>query len=86
MFDHPPFPHPFLILRMSIMFLTVNIFQTCIFLTGDKNANHLAHRISEWLVYTGQGTFSESVSFVLEFFSLLQKVSISPTIFIANFT
>jgi hypothetical protein len=40
--------------------------------SGDANANALAKRIMEWLVLSTAGSFSESVSFVLEVFEIKQ--------------
>jgi len=40
--------------------------------SGDANANALAKRIMEWLVLSNAGSFSESVSFVLEVFEIKQ--------------
>lgn len=40
--------------------------------SGDANANALAKRIMEWLVLSNAGSFSESVSFVLQVFEIKQ--------------
>ena len=40
--------------------------------SGDANANTLTERIMEWLVMSNAGSFSESLSFVLEVFERKQ--------------